>query len=135
MTNTIWKSIGAVVAGLLVVVVLSLGADALMHATGIFPPPGQEMSAACWVLAAFYRGVFQAGGGYLTARLAPARPMKHMWVLAGIGQVFALLGLLAWSSMGAAGGPLWYPLFLAVAAMPTVWAGGWLHQRRNLKNP
>jgi hypothetical protein len=123
------KSIWAVVAGFLTAALLSVGMDAIMHASGVFPPVGQVMSNGSFVLATCYRFLFQSLGGYLTARLAPAKPMKHVWILAGIGQFMSLLGILAWKAMGDAGGPLWYPLALVATAIPSVWLGGRIHQR------
>lgn len=123
------RSIWAVVAGFLAAASLSIGVDAIMHATSIFPPVGEVMSNGLFVLATVYRCAFQVLGGYLTAHLAPAKPMKHVWILATIGQVASLLGILAWKAMGPAGGPLWYPLALVVTAMPTVWLGGRLSTR------
>ncbi len=129
MKNT-WKSIGAVLAGLLTAALLSIATDAVMHTKGIFPE-GPDMSNALYALAMTYRCVFQVGGGYLTARLAPMRPMKHVWILAGIGQVLSLLGIVAWSMIG---GPLWYPLALVATAIPSVWIGGWMQQRSTATN-
>ncbi len=130
MKPSIGKSIGAVAAGFVAAAGLSVGTDALMHATGIFPPVGVVMANGLFVLATAYRFVFQSFGGYLTARIAAARPMKHVLILAGIGQVLSLFGILAWKAMGPAGGPLWYPLALVVTAIPSVWIGGWIQQRR-----
>src|SRR5688572_29939687 len=79
------RSFGAVLAGLLAVVLLSLGTDAIMHATGIFPPWFQPMSDALFVFALGYRIVFGILGGYIAARLAPAQPMKHALALGFIG--------------------------------------------------
>lgn len=46
------RSIGAIVAGFLVIVVLSVGTDVVMHATGIYPPWFQYMPdwLLCWPL-------------------------------------------------------------------------------------
>ena len=129
MKPTTVKSIWPVVAGFLTAALLSVGMDAIMHATGIFPPVGQVMSNGLFALATLYRCLFQAGGGWLAARLAPAKPMKHVWILAIIGQVMSLLGILAWKAMGDAGGPLCYPLALVATAIPSVWIGGWFHRR------
>ncbi|MEO8067241.1 MAG: hypothetical protein ABI599_06075 [Flavobacteriales bacterium] len=125
MKPTIWKSIGAVLAGFLTAAVLSTAMDAVLHATGVFPE-GPDMSNGLYALATTYRVLFQVLGGYLTARLAPARPMKHVWILAGIGQVLSLLGIIAWSVVG---GPLWYPLALVATAIPSVWLGGYSFKR------
>lgn len=134
MRHTVWKSIGAVAAGFFTAALLSVGMDAIMHATGVFPPLGQVMSNGLFVLATAYRCVFQSIGGYLTARLAPARPMKHVWILAVIGQVISFVGILAWKALGPAGGPLWYPLALVITAIPSVLIGGRMQQRSTVQH-
>lgn len=128
MKSTTGKSIWAVAAGFLTAALLSIVVDQVLHATGIYPPVGEVMADGLFGVATTYRVIFQAFGGWLTARLAPAKPMKHVWILGGIGLVLSLLGILAWKSMGAAGGPLWYPLALVVTAIPSVWLGGRLYK-------
>jgi hypothetical protein len=134
MKPGIGKSIWAVLAGFLAAALLSVGMDQVLHASGIYPPEGQVMSNRLFALATTYRFIFQMAGGWLTAHLSPAKPMKHVWVLAGIGLVMSVLGILAWKAMGAAGGPLWYPIALAITAMPSVWLGGSLRVRRTHNN-
>ena len=53
-------SIGAVLAGLVTVFVLSMGTDALLHASGVFPPFGQRMPDSLFLLATAYRIVWYA---------------------------------------------------------------------------
>ena len=120
----IGRSIWALFAGLLVVVVLSTAMDALMHATGIFPPMGEPMSDSRFLLATAYRVVFAILGCYLTARLAPAQPMKHALIGGTIGLVLATLGAVATWNAGPAFGPHWYPLALVATAIPCAWVGG-----------
>jgi len=64
----ILRRIGAVLAGLLAIFVLSLGTDALLHAAGVFPPLGQSMSNQLFLLATAYRVVYAVLGCYITAR-------------------------------------------------------------------
>jgi hypothetical protein len=78
----ILPSLGALLTGFVVVVVLSLGTDVALHASGAFPPWGQPMSDGLFLLATAYRAVFAIAGSYLTARLAPSRPMGHALVAA-----------------------------------------------------
>jgi hypothetical protein len=78
-------SAGAVAAGFLVTALASTAADAVMHAAGIFPSAPRLMSDPLFALASAYRALFTVAGGYVTARLAPDRPMRHAWILAGIG--------------------------------------------------
>lgn len=118
------RSIGAVVAGLIVVIVLSVGTDAVMHATKIFPLQGERMTGGLFLLATAYRSVFAVAGGYITARLAPARPMKHALVLGFIGLALSIAGLVATWNAGPELGPRWYPIALVVTALPLTWLGG-----------
>jgi hypothetical protein len=124
----ILRSIGAVLAGFLVTAILSIATDLVLHAARIFPPWGQPMSDALFVLATAYRIVFTIAGGYITARLAPNRPMAHVLVLGIVGLMAAVAGTLATWNQGPEFGPKWYPLALVVTAIPCVWAGGKLAQ-------
>ena len=118
------RSVWAVFAGFLVVVVLSMGTDAVMHATGVFPPFGEPMSDSRFVLATVYRVVYAILGSCLTARLAPQRPMKHALVGGMIGLVLASVGAAATWNKGPEFGPHWYPLALVATALPCAWLGG-----------
>jgi len=118
------KSIGAVLAGILAVVLLSLGTDIVMHTTGIFPPWFQPMSTALWLLATAYRIVHGIAGGYITARLAPDRPIRHAVILGMIGLVMSIAGAAGTINKGPEFGPKWYPLGLVVTALPCAWLGG-----------
>src|SRR5512134_129359 len=120
----IWRSLGALLAGFLVVVVLSLGTDLALHATGIFPPWGEPMSDALFLLATAYRTVYAVVGSYVTARLAPYRPMAHALTGGVVGLVLSTVGAVATWDRGPEFGPHWYPLALIATAMPCAWAGG-----------
>lgn len=121
------RSIGAVFAGILVNVVLSLGTDQVLHLLGVYPPWGQRMSDALFGLALAYRLVYTVLGGYVTARLAPQNRMKHVMILAAIGLVLATAGVaMTWEHPEL--GPRWYPLALLVTALPLTWLGGKLYQ-------
>ena len=117
------RSFAALLAGFVAVVVLSLAADALMHATGIFPPLGQLMPDNRFFLALAYRTVIGILGGYIVAKLAPDRPMRHALLSGGIGLLISTIGVaLTWNA-GPEFGPHWYPIALAATALPTAWAG------------
>ena len=116
------RSVGAVLAGLVAIVVTHTGTDAICHATGVFPPAGQSMSDALFALATAYRVFFEVLGAALTAYLAPARPLKHALVLGTIGMVASSAGLLATLSHPELG-PLWYPLALIATSLPACWLG------------
>ena len=117
------RSIGAVIAGLLFIVILSTLADVVMHATGIFPPWFTPMADSLFLLALAYRSVFSILGCYLTALLAPNRPMRHALILGGIGVVLTAAGTAATWNKGPEFGPRWYPLALIILALPLAWLG------------
>jgi len=118
-----------VFAGFFATFILSIGTDMLLHAAGVFPPWGQPMSNALFALATAYRTIYTVAGGYITARLAPNKPMGHVWTLGVIGLLAAIAGTVATWNKGPEFGPKWYPLALVVLAIPCVWLGGKLAQR------
>ncbi len=120
----IGRSIGALFAGFLTVVVLSIGTDVVLHVLGILPPLGQRMSDALCALATIYRTLYAVAGSYVTARLAPYRPMQHALAGGAVGLVLSTIGAIATWNSGPAYGPHWYPVALIVTAMPSAWAGG-----------
>jgi hypothetical protein len=83
------RSIGAVLADMLVGIVLTLGTDELLHIAGVFPPWGQSMVGfdGTLLLATAYRVVYGVAGSYLIARLAPSQRMLH----ALVGGVFGVI--------------------------------------------
>ena len=125
----ILRSIAAVVAGFLATFMLSIVTDIVLHGIGVFPPWGQPMSNALFVLATAYRVIYTIAGGYITARLAPNRPMTHVWILGLIGFLAATVGTVATWNKGPEFGPKWYPIALIVTALPCVWLGGKLARR------
>jgi uncharacterized membrane protein len=114
------RSIGAVLAGLVAIFVLSTATDVALHAAGVFPPWGVRMSDSLFLLALSYRIVYGVAGCYVAARLAPDRPMLHAVALGAVGVVFSTAGAAAmWDA-----GPAWYSLAVIAVAMPSAWAGG-----------
>jgi hypothetical protein len=128
-SGSVGRSVAAVLAGFVTIVVTHTGTDAVMHATGVFPKAGEVMGGGLFALAAAYRLVFEVLGAALTARLAPQRPMKHALVLGGIGTAASFAGLLATYGRGPEFGPLWYPLVLVVTSLPCCWLGAKLATR------
>ena len=124
------RSIGAVALGFFTVVVLSLATDQLLHVLDVYPPWGQPMyDPALNMLALTYRIVYGILGGYIAARFAPHSPMRHAMILGVIGLVVGTAGAIAAISAGNLG-PSWYPILLALSAVPTSWLGAVLHSRR-----
>ena len=128
-TSSRGRSALALIAGFVVTAVLSIGTDAVMHATGVFPPWGEPMADNLFVLATLYRVIATVLGGYVTAALAPDRTMGHVLVLGLIGTIAAVAGLIATWNAGPEFGPRWYPALLVITALPCVWLGGVLRTR------
>ena len=124
-------SIVAVVAGIVVGVGLSVGTDEILHLLKIYPPWNERMSDGLFVLATAYRLVFSVLGSYVIARLAPWRPMKHAMVGGVLGLIVSTIGAVATWNKDL--GPHWYPVLLALTALPCAWLGGWLWQMRPLR--
>lgn len=122
------RSVGAVLAGFVAVFVLSLGTDQVLHMLKVYPPWNQPMyDPGLNFLALAYRIVYTVFGGYLTARLAPRSPLRHAFVLGIVGLIMATVGVIATSGMNL--GPRWYPIALALTALPCTWLGGVLYDK------
>lgn len=126
-----FRSGAAVVAGVVVIFILSLGTDALMHATGIFPPWFQPMSTPLWIFALVYRVIYGIVGGYVTANFARARPFAHALALGGVGVVLSMLGVLGTWNKGPEFGPKWYPISLVLISLPCALLGAKLWTMRS----
>ncbi len=124
------RSVAAILAGFVVVVILSLGTDEVFHLTKVYPPWGQLMSDKLFALATAYRLVYGVAGSYITARLAPYRPMLHAVIGAVIGMVLTTVATIGtWNKPEM--GPHWYPIVLIVTALPTAWLGAKIYLNRN----
>lgn len=126
-TGSVWRSVRALLAGFLAVVVLSLLTDQVLHLLKIYPPWGPMREPRLNALALAYRIVYGILGGYLTARFAPERPMLHALLGGLIGLVLSAAGAIVTIPMDL--GPVWYPIALAVTAVPCAWIGGLLFRK------
>ena len=104
------------VAGVLVIIAATTLVDIALHVTGVFPPLGQPINDALALLATSYRVVISVGGAWLTATLAPEKPVKYAMILGYVGVVLGLVGLVATWNLEL--GPRWYPIALVVLAIP-----------------
>ena len=101
-----------------------------MHATGVYPPWFHYMPDSLFLLATAYRIVYSILGSYLTARLAPDRPMLHALILGVVGVLLSIAGALSTWNKGPEFGPKWYPITLIVIAIPLAWVGGKLRVKQ-----
>jgi len=126
-----WKSILAVVVGVLFIIIVTTLVDVALHAAGVYPPITQPISDGLAVLATIYRVVISIAGAWITARLAPQNPMKHALILGVVGVVLGLVGVVATWNLEL--GPRWYPIALVVLAIPQCWVGGKLYEMQTRK--
>src|SRR5262245_9453218 len=112
------RSILAVFLGFVAVVALSLGTDQVLHVLNVYPPWSEPMNDVDDnLLALAYRCVYGVVGSYITALFAPHSPMLHVWVGAAIGFVLGTIGAVI--AINANLGPIWYPVLLALSAIPS----------------
>ena len=133
MNKEKFKSIGAILAGFITVFVLSVATDLVLEKIGFFPPATEPESYTWWMLliALIYRSIDSVAGFYLTARLAPSRPMRHAIILGIIGTLFATLGAIAnWGKSAE-----WYPVLLVLVTLPCAWLGGRLVEMKRVNTP
>jgi len=121
----ILRHIGAVLAGIVVVVALSIVTDLALQST-IFPELAPKNAPNNLLLiATAYRTLYGVLGGYVTARLAPSTPMIDAAILGAIGVAASLAGALTMEGESAS----WYPWTLVVLALPQTLLGGYLAKR------
>ena len=122
--TSLLRSIGAVVAGVVAVIVLSLGTDIVLHASGIYPPWFQPMADSLWVLAVAYRIVYGIVGSYIAARIVRDRQMMHAMIVGVVGFVLSIVGVTANWNKGPEYGPRWFAIVLILTTLPCAWIGG-----------
>ena len=125
------RSTAAVFVGFISVAVFSLGTDQVLHVLEVYPPWGQPMwDPGLNLLALSYRIVYTILGGYITAKLAPHSPMRHVLVGASLGFIAGSVAAVVAISVADLG-PNWYPIALALTGFPCVWLGGKLQGLRH----
>ena len=127
--SRILKSIATVLSGLIATVVLSLGTDSLMHATGVYPA-AQPMDDSQFALATAYRSIYAVAGSHLSARVASFQPMQHAIALGIVGMVLATIGAITTWNAGPQFARKWYSIALILLSIPCGWLGGKLRVRQ-----
>jgi hypothetical protein len=121
------KSVGAVAAGFIFIVLTHTGTDAILENAGVLPKGNLFVGPGLILIVLGYRAVFSLFGCYITARLAPQKPMQHALVLGAIGFILSTIGAI----VGADLGPGWYAWTLALISLPIAWLGGKLYEARS----
>jgi hypothetical protein len=120
--GSLGRSIGAIVAGAAVAIVLTVATDLGMQVAGLLPAFGEPASGRMLLLATAYRSLYGVIAGYVVARLAPHHPMRHALIGGVAGLIVSIIGAAATWNRGL--GPHWYPVALIALAIPQAWFGG-----------
>lgn len=121
MANTTWKSVGAIAAGLVLGMVLSVATDIILEKTGFMKTqPFSDNASWVIVLIILYRTIYNILGCYLAAKLAPGRPMRHAMIIGVIGFVLCIAGAIVMWDVP----PRWYSIWLIILVLPAAWLGG-----------
>lgn len=122
------RSVLVIVGGFLLIGALAFGGSAV--AMSAFPHLFDGATGATRdtrMLAALIAWVFVAAtfGCWLTARLAPNRPMRHAMILGVAGLAFNVVGTIVnWETA-----PAWSHVVSLLLVLPAAWLGGWLATR------
>lgn len=119
----ILRSFGAVFAAIVFIVFTSIFMDLLMYGFGVFPA-NKGMNDWQAAIALSYRLVIGVLGSYLAATLARDGRMLHALIPGIIGTVVCVVGAAFTLGQEEVLGPAWYPIALAVTALPCAWLGG-----------
>jgi len=120
MKNSIFRSIGAVLAGFIAVVFLSTITDTVLETNDLLKIPFLDNPWWLILVVAIYRSIYTIVSCYIAASLAANRPMFHALTLGGIGFVVGILSSAAtWQAS-----PAWFSVLLVAPALPCAWLGG-----------
>lgn len=126
MKRNLLKSIWAIFAGFIFVVVVSIVTDIVLTNIGLMKQPFHLNTTSFIAFVVLYRCLYGTTGSYLTAKLAPNRPMKHAIIGGIVGLIIATIGTIAmWDKS-----PHWYPIALIITALPCAWLGANLFVKR-----
>jgi len=124
------KSALSIFAGFAAVVILSVATDYILESIWLFPPMSEPLAwtPSMLAVALLYRSIFTVVGGYVTARLAPDRAMRHVTILGCLGIAGGTIGVVyGWDISP----EHWYPIALVITAFPLTWLGGKLRKEKS----
>lgn len=122
------RSILAIVVGFVLTGALNMGTTALLSrvAPDLVPPPGTPTTnTAALLLISAYVALFGILGCYVTARLAPSRPLLHALIMGGIALAMSIpMTISMWNDA-----PAWFNVYNLLAVMPYAYIGGSIRER------
>lgn len=122
------RSILAIAVGFVLTGALNMGTNMVLSrvAPEIVPPAGTpNTSTAALLVISAYVALYGILGCYVTARLAPSRPLLHALILGGLALAMSIpVTLSVWSDA-----PAWFNLYNLLAVMPYAYVGGLIRER------
>ena len=121
------RSIVAIAAGFFLIPLLNFATLAILArvAPETFPAGAPVTSTAGLILTCAYVAIYGIGGCYLTARLAPSRPMLHALIVGVLGLAISIpVALQNWADA-----PAWFNVYNLLAVMPYAYIGGRIRER------
>lgn len=122
------RGILAVLAGLFLIPILNLATNAALGRMlpEWYPASGRVEFVPALLLSCAYVAAFGILGCYVTARLAPSRPMLHALILGALGLAVSIpTAMMAWNDA-----PAWFNLYNLLAVIPYAWIGGRIRERQ-----
>lgn len=119
--------IRAVVAGFALVLLGTIGTDALLHASGLYPGWQRPLTSYQWAVALATRVLWSVAGAWLAASLGASRPRLHALCVGGLVLATSAIVVAAHGAPGPLYGPAWFALAWVASAMPSAWVGASLH--------
>ena len=132
ISKSILRSVGAVLAGFIFIGVTHTATDAILEKMGVLPKGNLFVGTGLILIVIGYRALLSLIGCYITALLAPNRPMKHTLALGIVGVLLSTAGALATANMNL--GPAWYAWTLVAISLPIAWLAGKLYELRQPKD-
>ena len=122
------RSILAIVVGFVLTGALNVGTNTVLSrvAPEMVPPPGTpNTNTAALLVICGYVALFGVLGCYVTARLAPSRPLLHALIMGAIALAMSIpVTISVWNDT-----PAWFNVYNLLAVMPYAWLGGTLRER------
>jgi hypothetical protein len=117
----------AIIAAIAINFILATAIDAIMHATGVYPPYGEPMKDSGLMAIAFsYRIIITIFAAYITAMIAQEKAKTAIYFTGILGTLLWLGGAIAMWDFG----PAWYHIIGIASALPLAIIGWKLYERR-----
>ena len=120
------RSIAAIAIGFVMIFALNMATGLALSAVDpeLFPSDGRLTDPLALIISTVTVAIYGIAGCYLTARLAPAQPMKHALILGAMGLLVNIVfAFQFWGDV-----PAWYLLLNLALVMPYAWIGGRLRE-------